>query len=116
MTEIEKAVRSGDPDAVSRWVAEQVEQGRPKADVMRDLTRAMQALPPPPDEIPAEQIQHWIDEMISSGKAEYFQDCAAALGVHRTSLTRFRKEGGPKMLALACAALLAGVKPYGGGR
>lgn len=115
MTEIEKVVRSSDPAAISRWIEEQVAAGRAKAEVLRDLTRAMQSLPPPSEDMPPEIVKRWVEEMISSGRAAYDQDCATALGLHRSSLTRLKREGGTKMTALACAAVLAGLKPYGGG-
>jgi hypothetical protein len=114
MSDVDKIVRSSDPQVVASWMADQIAGGRTKAEVMRELTRAMQSLPPPDEDMPPEAITRWVNDMVASGRAVFEQDCATALGIHRSSLTRLKREGGTKMTALACAAALAGLKPYGG--
>lgn len=60
---------------------------------------------------PAE-FSRWLSDMIASGKARNKSDCARALGYRPADLHRIETRGGDQRLALACAALLAGVAPY----
>lgn len=48
----------------------------------------------------AAAFRAWLDAMKISGS-----EAARLLGVNPNTITRYRREGGPKMLALACAAL-----------
>ncbi len=54
----------------------------------------------------------WLEEMRAKGMNK--GHCAALLGRLPQSMTRFQREGTDKVTALACAALLAGLKPYKG--
>lgn len=62
------------------------------------------------------EIQEWIAEMRSTGRADGIADCAEKLGVGRTTFFRYSQVGVPERNSLttrlACAALLAGIAPY----
>lgn len=55
----------------------------------------------------------WIAEMKSAGLAKSDADCARMLGYEPKHLPRQKSSGGDQRLALACAALLSGLSPYG---
>jgi len=56
----------------------------------------------------AGEFAAWRNEM---GLSE--RDAAARLGMSRGFLRASEQDGAPLYVALACAALLAGLKPYG---
>lgn len=57
-------------------------------------------------------FNRWLAEMQASGKARNESDCARALDHLPKNLHRLKQNGGDKRLALACAALLHGLRPY----
>lgn len=58
--------------------------------------------------MPGEALRAWRTEM---GLAE--RDAAARLGMSRGGLRNAEADGAPLYIALACAALIADLKPYG---
>lgn len=40
------------------------------------------------------------------------RDAGSALGCHRVTVAKYRKEGAPKFVALACSALARGLGPW----
>lgn len=58
--------------------------------------------------MPGEALRTWRTEM---GLAE--RDAAARLGMSRGGLRNAEAEGAPLYIALACAALINNLKPYG---
>jgi hypothetical protein len=65
------------------------------------------ALVPPPQPISAKSFQSWMDAMSLTA-----QEVAEALDVHPNTVTRYRQEGGPPALALACRALFHKLEPW----
>lgn len=50
----------------------------------------------------------WIEDVGKSGA-----ECAELLGVSVATITNYKKRGGDRTVALACAAIIAGLEPYG---
>lgn len=59
------------------------------------------------------EFQTWLADMRSAGLASSDAACARLLGRSVQGLILLKKKGGDKAMALACAALLAGMGPYG---
>lgn len=60
----------------------------------------------------ADQFTAWLTAMKAAGLARSDAACARLLGVSANSVVTFKKQGGDRRLALACAALLHGLGPY----
>lgn len=60
------------------------------------------------DRMPAAVFEGWLDAMGWSGL-----EAARRLGASKNSVLRWRREGAPMTVALACAALAAGLGPWG---
>jgi hypothetical protein len=73
----------------------------------RDAVKAGNTMSP-------EDVRAWLEAMVKAGRAENDGECALLLGMDRSSMTRLKRYGGRRITALACAALLADLKPYGG--
>lgn len=57
----------------------------------------------------AEEFQHWCRHMGFRSTAA----AAEALGIgSRNTIAKFRKQGAPRYIALACAALVHNLPPY----
>lgn len=54
-------------------------------------------------------FEAWMARMGWSGR-----EAARQLGVSKDSVVRYRREGAPLLVALACAALAAGLGPWAG--
>ena len=63
-----------------------------------------------------EQFTAWCEEMKSSGRAKSVTAIAFALGISVTSVNNLKQRGADRRTALACAALLKGIKGYGEGK
>lgn len=62
----------------------------------------------------AEQFQQWLDDVKSSGLAKTDKGAADLLGVHAQRVAQMKKAGTPQVQTdYACAAILAGIRPYG---
>lgn len=59
-----------------------------------------------------EAFRAWLAAMRAAGRARTETECAQMLGYR--SATRPKQLGGDHRLALACAALLAGLQPFEG--
>ena len=55
----------------------------------------------------------WLAAMKAAGLARSDAHCARLLGVSPNSIVTIKKIGADRRTALACAALLAGIEPYG---
>jgi hypothetical protein len=60
----------------------------------------------------AEDFCAFLSEMKSAGRATYDMEVAAMLGRTNDAVVRFKKQGADKTIALACAAVLAGLDAY----
>ncbi len=54
----------------------------------------------------------WLAEMISAGEARSAKDCADLLGMSAEHVSRMKRRGAPRYVALACRALLHRLEPY----
>jgi len=61
-----------------------------------------------------EDFINWLEDMRDKGMNK--SRCAALLGRLPQSISRFSREGTDRTTALACAALLADLKPYTRGK
>lgn len=61
----------------------------------------------------ADQFKAWLAEMKSTGIAATDTACAKALGLHVNTMLLMKDRGADKRTALACAALLRRILPYG---
>ena len=59
------------------------------------------------------QFTAWLAAMKAAGLIQSDADAARLLDVSANSVVTFKKRGGNRRLALACASLLAGLQPYG---
>jgi hypothetical protein len=59
------------------------------------------------------EFTHWLAAMKAAGFARSDAHCARMLGVSPNAVVTFKRRGGDMRTALACAALLAEIKPYG---
>lgn len=57
-------------------------------------------------------FSRWLAEMQASGKARSDAECGRLLGVTSRQILNMKRHGATQQTALACAALLAGEKPY----
>lgn len=57
-------------------------------------------------------FEAWLAAMKSAGRIRFAMDACDLLGVHQNTVTTYRRKGAPVSIALACAALLKGLKPY----
>jgi hypothetical protein len=64
-----------------------------------------------PPVLTAEQFAEWLERMQARGLARYDADCARLLGVTPRYILTLKKNGAGRAMALACAALEAGVGP-----
>ena len=58
------------------------------------------------------EFTHWLAAMKSAGFARSDAHCGRLLGVSPNAIVTFKRRGGDVRTALACAALLAEIKPY----
>lgn len=61
----------------------------------------------------AEDFTNWTETMLHRGKCKNMSHLAQILDINRTTLYAMMKRGGSKRDALACAAILIGLEPYG---
>ena len=60
-------------------------------------------------------FQAWLAEMISAGHATSEREAIGKLGFTApNTATKYKHHGAPYHVGLACAAVLHGLKPYGG--
>lgn len=59
-----------------------------------------------------EDFAAWIEEMVSTGRVPAQADALILLGVSPNNATVMKQRGTKRSVALACAALLAGLEPY----
>ena len=60
------------------------------------------------------QFARWLSDMQANGLASTEKEALAALGLRPDQGARYKQGGTPKRaIDLACAALLAGIEPYG---
>ncbi len=60
----------------------------------------------------AADFLEWLESMRSLGIAKDQRACAKLLGVSEITIGSFKRRGCDKRTALACSALLSGLKPY----
>jgi len=60
-----------------------------------------------------EQFNSWLAEMKKPSLAKTDKRCAELLGITPTALVTMKAKGANERTALACAALLQEIKPYG---
>lgn len=58
------------------------------------------------------QFTAWLAAMKAEGLAENERDALAILGYGPDTGARWKRSGAPVSIGLACAAVLAGLKPY----
>lgn len=61
----------------------------------------------------AEDFNRWLADLISSGRVRNIKEAAALIGRKQDMMTKYRQYGADRTVALACAAALAGIPPYG---
>lgn len=59
-----------------------------------------------------EDVKAWLRHMRFLGFANTDAECAEALGISRTTLHRYKLEGAPRHIALACQAVICRLSPY----
>ena len=59
-----------------------------------------------------EEFTTWLAAMKAAGLARSDAECGRLLGMSANSVLNLKKNGGGKWIALACAAVLAGIGPY----
>jgi hypothetical protein len=57
------------------------------------------------------ELEAWIAFM-KEGQGWTHARCAVALGVHPTQMSRWKKDGAPRYVGLACAAIVAELEPW----
>ena len=62
----------------------------------------------------AEQFQEWLQSMFQSNKARTNIEVSILLGRKPNQISIYKRKGTNRTVALACAALLNDIKPYGG--
>lgn len=60
-----------------------------------------------------EKFKQWLDHIKSAGIIKFDIDAGRLLGVNKITLLNYKQRGADNRVALACAAILAGLKPYG---
>lgn len=60
----------------------------------------------------AEEFNRWLAEMKSTGRAKNIQEAGEIIGRKPDMMTKYRRHGADRTVALACAAALAGLLPY----
>lgn len=60
-----------------------------------------------------ETFTHWLAAMKDERRARSDAECARLLGVSANSVVTMKRNGVDRRTALACRALLHGMKPYG---
>lgn len=60
-----------------------------------------------------DQFKKWCEEVRYRGIAKSITSIAYLLGISVTSVNNLKLRGTCKRTAYACAAILAGIKPYG---
>lgn len=58
--------------------------------------------------ISAKAFGQWVEDVGKSGA-----ECAELLGVSLESINNYKQRGGNRIVALACAAIIAKLEPYG---
>ena len=61
----------------------------------------------------AEEFNDWLAAMKAAKLATSDAHCGRLLGVSANSVLAMKRGGADRRTALACAALLAGIEPYG---
>jgi hypothetical protein len=61
----------------------------------------------------AEDFRRWLDAMKAAGKADNDGQCGALLGLTKNTIATMKAKGADLRTALACAALIANIPPYG---
>lgn len=61
----------------------------------------------------AEDFNEWLAVMKKNGIAKTDAQCAQLLGITANGLLKRKKQGAGRETALACAALLNGINPFG---
>jgi hypothetical protein len=59
-----------------------------------------------------EQFTRWLAAMIEKGRAASEAECGRLLDANVTTVWRMKANGVDRRTALACSALLRGLKPY----
>lgn len=54
----------------------------------------------------------WLDAMRDAGRIMYDVDAAKLMDISHNTLVTYKRHGTDIRVALACAALLKGIKPY----
>jgi hypothetical protein len=61
----------------------------------------------------AEEFNRWLADMKATGHAKNIRVAGDVIGRKPDMMTKYRRQGADKTVALACAAALAGLPPYG---
>ena len=61
----------------------------------------------------AEDFNRWVAEVKAAGLARNIKEAAALIGRKPDAMTKYRRYGADLTVALACAAVMAGIAPYG---
>lgn len=67
-----------------------------------------------PDRMPPDEVQRWLDTVLQRGLAATETEAAELIGKSSDTLTRMKKLGADRTTALACAAVLRHLSPFGG--
>lgn len=57
-------------------------------------------------------FMRWLDAMRDAGRIMYDVDAAKLMDISHNTLVTYKRHGTDIRVALACAALLKGIKPY----
>ena len=60
----------------------------------------------------AKDFTGWLAFMVMKGVAKSDAEAAELLGVHKNTLSRWKKHGAPATVALVCAAIDRGLPPW----
>lgn len=61
----------------------------------------------------ANQFRQWLSDVREAGLAKTDKAAAELLGMHPKSIEKMKKDGTPQVQTdYACAAILAGIRPY----
>lgn len=63
--------------------------------------------------MPPAAFTAWLADMKSAGHARSDAECGRLLGRSADQIVRYKQNGADRVVALACRALLCGMKPYG---
>lgn len=61
----------------------------------------------------AEDFNRWLALMKEAGRARNIMEAGDLIGRKQDMMTKYRRQGADKTVAMACAAALAGLKPHG---